>query len=56
MENNNKKQLEEFQKDTNKYIKKVYYKEWRKNNKDKIKKYNERFWKKQAEKLNNKDK
>lgn len=32
--------------------KKAYYKEWRKNNKDKIKKHNETFWKKQSEKLN----
>ena len=40
----------------NETIRKEYYKEWRKNNKDKIKKYNERFWKKQAEKLDHKEK
>ena len=34
---------------------KEYYKNWRKKNKDKIKKHNETFWKKQAEKLNNKE-
>ena len=34
---------------------KQYYKDWRKKNKDKIKKHNETFWKKQAEKLNNKE-
>lgn len=36
-------------------IKKAYYKEWRKNNKDKVKKHNETFWKKQAEKLKQKE-
>lgn len=36
-------------------IKKAYFKEWRKNNPDKVKKHNETFWKKQAEKLNNKE-
>lgn len=50
----NEKKLEDFKSDINKYIKKAYYKAWRENNKDKIKKYNEKFWKKQAEKLNNK--
>lgn len=34
--------------------KREYFKNWRKNNKDKVKKHNETFWKKQAEKLNNK--
>lgn len=34
---------------------KEYYKKWREKNKDKIKKHNETFWKKQAEKLNNKE-
>ncbi|MBQ8891283.1 MAG: hypothetical protein IJ068_00250 [Bacilli bacterium] len=34
--------------------KREYFKNWRKNNKDKVKKYNEKFWKKQVEKLNNK--
>lgn len=51
----NSKTEDDFQKDINKYIKKEYYREWRKNNKDKIKKYNEKFWKKQAEKMNNKE-
>lgn len=31
--------------------KREYFKNWRKNNKDKVKKHNETFWKKQAEKL-----
>lgn len=65
MENNNEKastgeMTKEFAKVTSNYIndiiRKQYYKEWRKNNKDRIKKYNERFWKKQAEKLDNKEK
>lgn len=30
---------------------KNYYKDWRKNNKDKIKKYNSNYWQKRAEKL-----
>lgn len=64
MEKNNKntsseKMNEEFATTINSYlndtIRKQYYKEWRKNNKDKIKKYNERFWKKQAEKIDNKN-
>ena len=29
--------------------KKLYFKNWRNNNKDKIKKHNEKFWKKKAE-------
>lgn len=53
------KQVKEFSSVVNNYlndvIRKQYYKEWRKNNKDKIKKYNEKFWKKQAEKLNSKE-
>ena len=31
-------------------IRKDYYKKWRDSNKDKIKKYQENFWKKRAEK------
>ena len=55
MKNNNEteKTVEEIKNELYKNIKKAYYKEWRKNNKDKIKKHNETFWKKQAEKLNN---
>ena len=53
------KQVKEFSSVVNNYlndvIRKQYYKEWRKNNKDKIKKYNEKVWKKQAEKLNSKE-
>lgn len=57
MKKDKKKSLEEFQPSTNinDKIRKAYYKEWRKNNKDKIKQYNDRFWKKQAQKLNNKE-
>ena len=65
MEKNNNKSTsekvnEEFASTISEYlnetIRKEYYKEWRTNNKDKIKKYNERFWKKQAEKLDRKEK
>ena len=35
-------------------IKKEYYKNWRKNNKDKIKNYNSKYWEKRAEKIKNK--
>ena len=48
------KRVDEIKNELYRNIKKAYYKEWRKNNKDKIKKHNETFWKKQAEKLNNK--
>lgn len=46
MENKDKNSLEVN-------AKREYFKNWRKNNKDKIQKYNETFWKKQAEKINN---
>ena len=32
-----------------------YYKEWRKNNKDKVRKYYENYWKKKAENINKED-
>lgn len=37
-------------------IRNDYYKEWRKNNKDKVKKYYENYWKKRAESITKKDK
>ena len=39
-----------------KEAKKEYFKNWRKNNKDKVKKNNENFWKRQAEKLKSQNK
>lgn len=35
-------------------IKKEYYKQWRDNNKDKIKQYNARYWQKKAENIDSK--
>lgn len=36
-----------------KLTKKNYYKNWRLNNKDKIKQYNSKYWQKRAEKSKN---
>lgn len=40
--------------DTAKQAKNRYTREWRKNNPEKVKAYQERYWKKQAEKLTTK--
>lgn len=34
-----------------KFMQKEYFRNWRANNKDKIKEYNSKYWKKRAEKL-----
>lgn len=34
-------------------VKKEYFKNWRKNNKDKIKEYNSRYWQKKADNIKN---
>lgn len=48
-----------MEKDNNKDVseaRRAYYKQWRAKNKDKVRDYNRRFWEKQAEKQNAKNK
>lgn len=37
-------------------VKRLYFKDWRQNNKDKIKKYNQKFWQKRIKELEEKNK
>lgn len=56
--NNNKNDEKQFSKAINKYstkqiddARKLYFKNWRKNNPDKVKKHNATFWEKKAKEL-----